>query len=1281
MAIWHLLSIIVLLGLTALSVADHPDWENPAMIGRGKQPGHCTMMHYPDVPTARGGKRDASPYFKSLNGPWRFNWVPKPDDRPAGFEQPAYDVSDWDLIPVPSNWQLQGYGIPIYTNVTYPFRRDPPRVMGEVPDDWTKAKIPNPVGSYRRTFTIPREWDGREVYLHFEGVQSAMYVYVNGKEIGYSQGSMTPAEFHITPHLKPGENVLAVQVYRWSDGSYLEDQDFWRLSGIYRDVFLYSAPPVRIRDFHVTTVLDDAYEDASLLVTARIQNHRLEGGGAHTIELLLYDADDELVGGQPIGRGALPSIHVGSDTAIRLAPLVERPSLWSCEHPNLYRLVVRLLDQDDETVDVVTTRVGFRSVEIRGSQLYLNGVPILLKGVNRHEHDPDRGHAVQMDTMLKDIELMKQFNVNTVRTSHYPNQPTWYDLCDEYGLLVIDEANIESHGMGYGAESLGHDPAWEHAHVDRVERMVHRDKNHPSIIMWSMGNEAGPGRNFAACRRAIRRIDSSRPIHYERDNAKADVDSVMYPSVEWLDRVGQSDVDKPFFVCEYAHAMGNAVGNLQEYWDVIESHDRLIGGCIWDWVDQGLRRTTEDGRDYFAYGGDFGDKPNSGSFCINGMIFPDRAVPPKMWEMKRVYQYVGFEDDDLADGRILLRNKYFFTNLNAFQGRWVLTEDGEPIRRGSLPPIDLDPGAATTVELPIEQPTLIPGAKYHLRLSFHTTADQPWADSGHEVAWHQFEMPYEGAAAPIMPYAAGAELRVLENDDAITVHGSDFTVAFDRASGSIKSLQYNGLEMLHGDGDHTPGPALSVFRAPTNNDKFASGSWYQAGLNDLTRTVDDLSVIDHTDRAVIIEARITAAGDNGCSFAHVARYTVLANGVIDVSNHIVPHDAPSILPRIGVQLTLPPRFETVTWFGRGPHENYIDRKVSADIGLYRSSVADMFVPYVDTQETGNREDVRFVALTDDAGDGLLVVAGNSMSFSALHHTAADLDAAAHPVDLPQRDEIHLSLDAGQLGLGGASCGPPPMDQYLLRAEPVRFAFSLRPYHRSMGRMTDIARPLTPVASPVAIQRDDQGMVRLTCDHPAASIRYVVGDADVAADARPYDGPFDLADGGVVRAIAVGADLIPAGESTASFDLLIPRASRRVVRVDSTHPVEHADHAIDGDASTFWHTMWGESDPEHPHEIVIDLGATYELAAVTYLPRQGSDNGRIADYELYVSRVDENWGSAVASGTWPNSGAQQTIDLHEPTAARYIRLVATSEVRGRPWTTVAELDVVARRRLD
>jgi beta-galactosidase len=473
------------------------------------------------------------------------------------------------------------------------------------------------------------------------------------------------------------------------------------------------------------------------------------------------------------------------------------------------------------------------------------------------------------------------------------------------------------------------------------------------------------------------------------------------------------------------------------------------------------------------------------------------------------------------------------------------------------------------------------------------------------VAWHQFETPYEGAAAPIMPYAAGAELRVLENDDAITVRGSDFTVAFDRASGSIKSLQYNGLEMLHGDGHHTPGPALSVFRAPTNNDKFASGSWYQAGLNDLTRAVDEFSVIDHTDRAVIIEARINAAGDNGCSFAHVARYTVLANGVIDVSNHIVPDGAPSILPRIGVQLTLPPRFETVTWFGRGPHENYIDRKVSADIGLYRSSVADMFVPYVDTQETGNREDVRFVALTDDAGDGLLVVAGNSMSFSALHHTAADLDAAAHPVDLPQRDEIHLSLDAGQLGLGGASCGPPPMDQYLLRAEPVRFAFSLRPYHRSMGRMTEVARLLTPVASPVAIQRDDRGMVRLTCDHPAASISYVVGDADVAADGQPYDGPFDLADGGVVRAVAVGDDLIPAGESKASFDLLIPRANRRVVRVDSTHPVEHADHAIDGDASTFWHTMWGKATPN------TRTRSSLTSARRTSLPRSPIFPGRAA----------------------------------------------------------------------
>jgi beta-galactosidase len=1021
------------------------DWEDPGVIGRNKEPPHCTLMPYATIAQAVEGTRDASPYFVSLNGPWKFHWVKQPDERPVGFERPDHDVSRWDEIRVPSNWELEGYGVPIYSNVTYPFAKDPPRVTGPVPDDWTAAKQPNPVGSYRRTFTIPDSWEGREVFLHFEGVDSAMYVWVNGVEVGYSQDSRTPAEFDITRYLRPGENVVAVEVYRWCDGSYLEDQDFWRLSGIYRDVFLFSTPKVHVRDFFVRTDLDAEYRNATLHVAAAVHNYGADPAGAHTLEISLRDDGDRPVGDAPLMTASLPSVPPGETALPGLAAVVAAPELWSSEKPNLYRLVLALKNAAGDIVEVLSCRVGFREIEIKNSMLCVNGVPVKLKGVNRHEHDPDRGHAVGIDLMIEDIKLMKRFNVNCVRTSHYPNDPRWYDLCDEYGMYVIDEANVESHGMGYGPESLGHDPAWEQAHVARETAMVHRDKNHPSVIIWSMGNEAGPGRNFQAGRDAILAIDRTRPIHYERDNDKADIDSCMYPAVEWLDRVGAQDSPKPFIMCEYAHAMGNAVGNLKEYWDVIESHDRLIGGCIWDWVDQGIRKKTPDGREYFAYGGDFGDVPNDGPFCINGLIFPDRTIPPKMWEVKNVYQYIDVEPDDLAAGKVRVKNKHFFTNLREFDGRWILTEDGAVIQRGDIPTLDVEPQQSAVVALPIAEPDLKPGAEYFLRVSFHLREDTRWAAKGHEVAWRQLPMPYAVPPAPVMDIDALPTLSCLENGDRVVVTDPGFELVFSKATGTIASLTYGGKAVIREQAGKVNGPILNAFRAPTNNDAYCMRSWWNAGLGDLTRTVHSVEVRSENPRAVVIATHVTSQGKGDCRFDVHTGWTVLGNGVIEVANHIVPEGTPDMLPRIGFVLELAPELRNLTWFGRGPHENYVDRKISADVGLYRSTVADQYVPYVGPQETGNKEDVRWVALTDDDGIGLLVVGAPTMSMTALHHTAQDLAAARHPVDLPARKEVYLCLDYAQNGLGGGSCGPPPMDKYILRPHPIDFAFSLRPY--------------------------------------------------------------------------------------------------------------------------------------------------------------------------------------------------------------------------------------------
>ncbi|MHC4740248.1 MAG: glycoside hydrolase family 2 TIM barrel-domain containing protein, partial [Planctomycetota bacterium] len=672
---------MILISLVGSLPADQAnDWENPEMIGRNKEPAHCTLIPYPDIQGALEGNRASSPFYKSINGNWKFNWVRRPAERPLDFYKLDFDVSNWKEIPVPANWQMHGYGIPIYTNVPYPFAKNPPYIPHEY----------NPVGSYRTEFTVPAEWKNRQIFIHFEGVKSAFYLWINGRKVGYSQGSMTPAEFNITKYLRTGKNILAAEVYRWSDGSYIEDQDMWRLSGIYRDVYLFSTPSVHLRDFFIRCDLDEQYRDATLKVTARVHNYSGKPAGSHTVEVRLSEAKSRL---QQLMTGNIDSISGSADGIIEMQAEVKNPRKWSSEKPNLYTVILALRNTGGEIIEVEQCKFGFREVELKDGRLFVNGVPILIKGVNRHEHDPDYGRAVPYFRMVQDIELMKQFNINTVRTSHYPDNPKWYQLCDEYGLFVIDEANIESHGMGYDLDkTLGNKPQWKTAHLDRTVSMVQRDKNHPSIIIWSLGNEAGSGCNFVSTADYIHKTDSTRPVHYEQHNEVADIDSVMYPHLNSLIERGRSDNTKPFIMCEYAHAMGNSVGNLREYWDAIEKYKTLIGGCIWDWVDQGLRKRAEDGKEFWAYGGDYGDKPNDGNFCINGLVFPDRKIPPKMWEVKRVYQYITVEPEELTTGKIKVCNKYFYTNLNEFDVAWNLSEDGKVIQKGTIRPLDIAPG-------------------------------------------------------------------------------------------------------------------------------------------------------------------------------------------------------------------------------------------------------------------------------------------------------------------------------------------------------------------------------------------------------------------------------------------------------------------------------------------------------------------------------------------------------------------------------------------------------------
>lgn len=1012
------------------------EWQNPQIVGRNKAPGHVPLVPFRDEQTALAGTRAESPDFRLLNGDWRFHWAPNPASAPAGFHAVDFDDSEWASIRVPGNWQMQGFGVPMYTNVQYPFSiKDLPRV----PQD------DNPVGSYRTVFAFPDGWAGRRISIIFEGVDSAFYLWVNGTQVGYSQGSRLPAEFEITSHVQPGDNTLAVQVYRWSDGSYVEDQDMWRLSGIHRDVVVLALPPVHIHDYWVATDLDEQYRDATLQATIAIKNHTDE---THQIavELKLFDPQDGVVFVHPLAATTI--VGPGATASLRLEQNINNPPKWSAEHPNLYTLLVILKRQDGTILQVEECRVGFRQVELKHGQLLVNGVPIRIKGVNRHEHDPDLGKAISKDSMVQDILLMKRFNINAVRTSHYPNDPQWYELCDLYGLYVFDEANIESHGVW---DALAKDPAWEHAFLERATRMVERDKNHPCVIVWSLGNESGYGPNHDVIAGWIHQRDPTRLVHYHpAENAPiVDVLGPMYPSVDKIISMAQDpDETRPVVMCEYAHAMGNSTGNLKEYWEAIEDHERLQGGFIWDWADQGIRQETEDGQEWFAYGGDFGDEPNDGNFCINGLVFPDRKIQPALWEYKKVLEPVKVKAIDLRAGKIEIVNRYHFSALSGLIISWKLSADDRVLQQGTLPQLHTPAGSTEMVTVPFSRPELEPGAEYWLSLSFTLAHDALWAAAGHEVAWAQFKLPFDVPPVPVLRAARMPQLQMEESEAGLTIRGPEFSLIFDRQAGRITHWAYAGKNLL------VDGPELNVWRAPTDNDRgpvwnenlILSRKWYAAGLDRLHHQVRKADAIQIKPQVVRIRIEtLVAAPDCAVGFDCAYTYTILGSGDVLIDTDVHPSgDLPS-LPRLGLQLRLPGEYRNFSWYGRGPHETYPDRKEGAQVGLYRGTVDEQYVPYITPQENGNKTGVRWVALTDDEGFGLLAVGLSLLNVSAHFFTPHDLTAARHTYELQRRKDITLHLDYRQSGLGGASCGPGTFPQYLIAPELTKFSVRLRPH--------------------------------------------------------------------------------------------------------------------------------------------------------------------------------------------------------------------------------------------
>ncbi len=1017
-------------------------WENPLVNQINREAPRAHFIPYTTVEQAREDQKWSSPLVMSLNGKWKFKLAQHPDSRPFWFFRDDYDTRGWDEIEVPANWEMQGYDYPIYVNVVYPHKHTPPVIEGDH----------NPVGSYKRTFELPAGWKDKEIFLHAGAVSSNLSLWINGDFVGYSEDSKTPAEFNITRFLKKGSNSISLEVFRWCDGSYLEDQDFWRMSGITRDIFLQARDPHHIRDFRAIASLDSTYQNGTFNLAIELAN-MTEVNAPLTVEALLSD-----------GTSALESFT----TQVNAAPGTTKvefngtyPNIkrWSAEIPDLYELLIFLKNEKGDTLEILRQDVGFRTSEIKNGRLLINGQYVYIKGANLHEHHEKTGHVLDRETMMKDIELMKRHNLNTVRTSHYPQPELFYKLCNQYGLYVVGEANIESHGMGYGPHSLAKDSTWKEAHLFRTRNMFERDKNQPSVVIWSLGNEAGNGVNFYATYDYLKSVDSTRPVQYEQAHQDRNTDIVcpMYMPIEEMEKYAQGNPQRPLIQCEYAHAMGNSVGNLQDYWDVIEKYDALQGGIIWDWVDQGLLTEDEEGHPFWAYGGDFG--PDSiytdGNFCCNGLVDPDRGVKPSLLEVKKVYQYIGFRPVNLATGEIAIVNKYAFRNLSDFDISWEVTGDGKVISSGTLPPVTAAPGEVVHVrpEFSIDQQ---PGSEYFLTFRANQRETKGVLPAGWEAAAEQFALPY--SLEPILhPSDKLPKVTVGENETTVTISGEGFTIAFDKSTGILTSYKIGDAEFLK------LGPIPDFWRAPTDND-FGNGLdkrsrvWRKAGE---TRKIAAVKVM-HRGSVARVTLDFDLVNETQEAIAtYQSAYTVYGSGEIRVDNHfkMTREGLPEIV-RMGMNLIMPRHYDQITWLGRGPQENYQDRRTGAFVGLYKMPVAETGYPYVRPQENGNRTDIRWAAITDTTGNGLLFKGLPLLEVTAHHQIMEDFESPVKTVgryvdgekvvnrhinDVKPREFTSVNIDFKQMGVGGDnSWGAWTHAQYRLTAKEYHYSFIMRP---------------------------------------------------------------------------------------------------------------------------------------------------------------------------------------------------------------------------------------------
>ena len=1268
---------IVLLALSSgLCAQTLKEWDDVSITSLNREKAHMLPIPFADEESVATGNMENSPYYLSLNGTWKFRWAGTPQAAPADFFRDDFNASGWDDIDVPATWQVYGvrhgknWDKPLYVNVMYPFTYDSNTwsVMADRPSDWTySGSKKNPVGSYRRDFDLPESWAGRDVYVRFNGAGHGYYVWVNGQFAGYAEDSYLPSEFRITDFVRAGSNNISVRVYRFTSGSFLECQDYWRLTGITREVFLWSAPKTQIRDYFFTSTLSSANTIATASVAIDVQGETLTDG---QVEVKIMD------GGTVVAQ---KSQTVTQAKKLTLSGIrVSNPRLWSAEEPNLYDLVVTLR-QGDKVLDVRGSKIGFRQIAVRADgALTINGQRIIFHGVDRHDFSTENGRTVSREETERDILLMKQLNVNAIRTSHYPDNPYFYEMCDKYGMYVLAEADVECHG-NTGLSSVA---AFKPAMVERNERHVLSLRNHVCICLWSYGNESGGGNNFEAVEKAIKALDKTRLTHYEGNSTWADVTSTMYANLSSMQGTGEGRLNdyragrtgiRPHIQCENTHSMGNSMGNQREFYDIYEKYPAMAGEFVWDWKDQALSIPVPGKPDerYWAYGGDFGDRPNDNNFCTNGVIFADYTYSAKALNMKKIYQPADFVMTDSLKGAFVIKNKMAFANLSRYAFSYDVLEDGLVLKSGTMD-VDVEGGKTLSVTLPDLLPADVKAdADYFVR--FHVTQREAtaWAPAGFEVASEQLCLR-RATQRDVYHSASSGELTVTDGSSTIQVDGEHFIVSFSRSTGLMTRYRVAGHDLI------SSGPRFNAFRVPTDNDKAHSGDWDAMGLRDLKLKGGEWT-IDQRDDAVVLTVTNQYTGNSPVAFTDQVCCTIMSDGAINVSSIVNPAVKNSILPKMGYLFEMPAGYEQFAWYGRGPWDSYRDRKESCFEGLWHSTVTDQWTGFVIPQETGNKEDVRFIALTNEDGEGLMVVAPKGMATTVGHWRPKDMytnrdNRKKHPYEVNFVSNNVVCLDMENRALGNASCGPDVLSQYELRAQRRTFNYLILPLTEPLSdeQLMARSRVASPQCSPVEV-KTQRAVVTLSCATPDAVIYYSL---DGGKTEQVYTKPLSLPQGGTLLAYATCDGLLPSLKSEIVVPLFVDKRLWKLVSVDSEHGGDKATNAFDDNVNTIWHTLYSGNVPTCPHEIVVDMGKTYRVTEFLYQGRSDGSNGRIRNYSLYFSNSTDRWGAPAAEGSLENTSDEQAIVLSAPVEARYFRLIARSEVGGNAWTSAAELGVVA-----